>query len=222
MTALAGIDQDFPAGSFTAIMGPSGSGKSTLLHVLAGLIAPAAGTVTVGGVRIDTLPEKKLAKVRREQVGFVFQEFNLIDALTARENITLPLRLARRAPDEAWLREITERTGIADRLGHLPDQLSGGQQQRVALCRALVTRPALVCADEPTGALDSATSAQVLSLMRQLVDEYGQTLVLVTHDPAVASYAGRVLVLVDGRITTVLEAPSREVIAATLTRMGKN
>lgn len=221
VVALADVDWEFQAGSFTGIMGPSGSGKSTLLQVLAGLIAPSEGQVCLGGVRIDTLPEKQLALVRRERIGFVFQEFNLIEALTARENITLPVRLARGQIDREWMDQITERAGIADRLDHLPEQLSGGQQQRVALCRALITRPALVCADEPTGALDSASSRQVMQLMREIVDDFGQTLVLVTHDPAAATYADEVLVLVDGRITTVLQAPTRQTIADTLTRMGE-
>lgn len=221
VVALADVDCEFAAGTFTAIMGPSGSGKSTLLQVLAGLVSPSEGTVDLGGVRIDTLPEKELALVRREQVGFVFQDFNLIDALTARENITLPLRLAGTTVDEDWLAQITERAGIADRLDHLPDQLSGGQQQRVALCRALVTRPAVVCADEPTGALDSTSSSQVLTLMRQMVDEYGQALVLVTHDPVAASYADEVIVLVDGRLTTVIPGPTRDVVANTLASIGE-
>lgn len=221
VAALSGIGWEFFPGTFTAVMGPSGSGKSTLLQVLAGLISPTEGEVTLGGMRIEELPEKHLAIVRRELVGFVFQEFNLIDALTARENITFPARLARSEVDQGWMAQITERAGILDRLDHLPEELSGGQQQRAALCRALITRPALVCADEPTGALDSVSSQQVMTLMRETVDEYGQTVVLVTHDPAAASYADRVLVLVDGRITTVLESPTRQAIADTLTRAGE-
>lgn len=220
VAALSEIDCEFAPGTFTAIMGPSGSGKSTLLQVMAGLIAPTDGVVTLGGQRIDNLPEQRLALVRREHVGFVFQEFNLIDALTARENIAFPVRLARRRLDERWLAQLTERAGIVDRLNHLPDQLSGGQQQRVALCRALLTRPALVCADEPTGALDSVSSQQVMGLMREMVDEYGQAIVLVTHDATAASYADRVVVLVDGRITTVLESPTRQVIADALVPAG--
>ncbi len=220
VVALDGVDWEFAPGTFTAIMGPSGSGKSTLLQVLAGLIGPSEGEVSLGGQRIEALPEKRLALVRRKLVGFVFQEFNLIDALTARENITFPVRLARGDVDEAWLAQITERAGIADRLDHLPEQLSGGQQQRVALCRALITRPALVCADEPTGALDSVSSRQVMQLMRDMADEFGQTIVLVTHDPSAASYADRVLVLVDGRLTTVLESPTGEGIADALTGEG--
>lgn len=221
IAALSGIDREFRPGTFTAVMGPSGSGKSTLLQVMAGLIGPTRGEVTLGGIRIDHLTEKRLALVRRERVGFVFQDFNLIDALTARENIEFPLRLARQKTDPEWMAQITESAGIAERLDHLPEQLSGGQQQRVALCRALITRPDLLCADEPIGSLDSVSSRQVMRLMRDMVDRFEQTIVLVTHDPTAASYADEVLVLVDGRITTVMTSPSRQEIADTLTALGE-
>ncbi|WP_328806989.1 ABC transporter ATP-binding protein [Nocardiopsis coralli] len=213
MAALRGVSWTFGEGSFTAVMGPSGSGKSTLLTCAAGLVRPSEGTVFLGGTAIHALPENELAVVRRERVGFVFQEFNLIPALTARENIELPLRLAGRPVDTARLDRIARRAGIHDRLSHRPDQLSGGQQQRVALCRALITAPDLVCADEPTGALDSGSSRQVMDLLREAVDDFGQTLVLVTHDPLAASYADRVLFLVDGSIAGTMDAPTSRNVA---------
>ena len=219
VTALDDVSWEFPAGSFTAIMGPSGSGKTTLLQVAAGLITPTRGEVFLGETRIDQLPERKLAVLRRERIGFVFQEFNLVPALTALENILLPLRLARRRVDPGRLRELTGRAGIADRLDHLPDQLSGGQQQRVALCRALINRPRLLCGDEPTGALDSESSRGVMRLLRESVDAYGQTLVLVTHDPIVASYADEVIFLVDGRITDRQAAPTARGVAEAITAL---
>ena len=219
VVALDDVTWEFARGTFTAIMGPSGSGKTTLLQTIAGLVAPTAGEVHLGETRIDRLPERKLAVLRREQIGFVFQEFNLVPALTGRENVTLPLRLARRHADQDWLAEITRRAGIADRLDHRPDQLSGGQQQRVALCRALITRPRLLCGDEPTGALDSESGRQVMGLLRQAVDEYGQTLVLATHDPVVAAYADRVIFLVDGRIADTVEAPTARGVAETITSL---
>ena len=217
--ALDDVSWDFETGTFTAVMGPSGSGKTTLLQMVAGLAAPTSGEVYLGADRIDRLPERRMAKLRRERVGFVFQDFNLIPALTARENIDLPLRLARQRPDEAWLRAITHRAGIDDRLTHYPHELSGGQQQRVALCRALLARPQLLCCDEPTGALDSESSRQVMGLLRQVVDRDGQTLVLVTHDPVAAAYADRVIFLVDGRIVDTVEQPTAEAVAATLTSL---
>lgn len=217
VVALDEVSWQFDPGTFTAVMGPSGSGKTTLLQMVAGLGAPTSGEVYLGDERIDGLPEGRLAVLRRERVGFVFQDFNLIPALTAAENIGLPLRLARTQPDETWLCEITTRAGIADRLTHYPHQISGGQQQRVALCRALLTRPRLLCCDEPTGALDSESSREVMGLLRQAVDAYGQTLVLVTHDPIVAAYADRVIFLVDGRIVDTVEQPSAAGVAATLT-----
>lgn len=217
--ALDDVTWDFRQRSFTAVMGPSGSGKSTLLQTIAGLTVPTGGEVRLGDTRIDGLPERELAVLRRDSVGFVFQEFNLIPALTARENITLPLRLARRRVDTEWLAEITDRAGIAARLDHLPDQLSGGQQQRVALCRALINRPRLLCGDEPTGALDSESGRQVMRLLREAVDRYHQTLVLVTHDPTVAAYADRVIFLVDGRIADTIERPTAAAVAETITAM---
>lgn len=217
VTALREVDRTFEPGTFTAVMGPSGSGKSTMLKCTAGLVRPSTGTVSLGETRIDTLPERELAVVRRERVGFVFQEFNLIPALTARENITLPLRLAGRGVDEAWLEQITRRAGIRDRLSHGPDELSGGQQQRVALCRALINRPDLICGDEPTGALDSGSSRRVMALLREAVDEFGQTLVLVTHDPLAASYADRVLFLVDGAVADTMASPTPRKVAEHMT-----
>ncbi len=217
VAALRDVSWTFEQGTFTAVMGPSGSGKSTLLKCAAGLVQPTAGTVRLGDMRLEELPESKLAAVRRERVGFVFQEFNLIPALTARENITLPLRLAGHAGDETWLEQITRRAGIQDRLSHRPDELSGGQQQRVALCRALINRPDLVCGDEPTGALDSESSRQVMTLLREAVDEFGQTLVLVTHDPLAASYADQVLFLVDGTIADTMDSPTSRKVAEHMT-----
>lgn len=217
VAALRDVSWTFDQGSFTAVMGPSGSGKSTLLKCAAGLAQPSEGTVRLEETRLDTMPEAGLAVVRRERVGFVFQEFNLIPALTARENIELPLRLAGSSVDTGWLDRITRRAGIQDRLSHRPDQLSGGQQQRVALCRALINRPDLVCGDEPTGALDSESSNQVMALLREAVDEYGQTLILVTHDPLAASYADRVLFLVDGAIADTMAAPTSRKVAEHMT-----
>ena len=198
--ALSGVTVDFPAGRFAAIMGPSGSGKSTLMHLLAGLDRPTSGTVTLAGVRLDDLDDDRLTLLRRERVGFVFQTFNLLPILTAEENILLPLSIAGRAPDREWLAQLIETVGLADRLSHRPAELSGGQQQRVAIARALVSRPAVVFADEPTGNLDSQASGEVLDLLRQAVDNFEQTVVVVTHDAHAASYADRLVVLADGRV----------------------
>ncbi|NYD99113.1 putative ABC transport system ATP-binding protein [Kineosphaera limosa] len=219
VVALDGISREFRAGSFTAIMGPSGSGKTTLLQTIAGLISPTRGQVHLGERRIDDLPERELAVLRRDQVGFVFQDFNLLPPLTAAENITLPLRLARRAPEQEWFAQLTRRAGIEDRLDHRPDQLSGGQQQRVALCRALLTRPGLLCGDEPTGNLDRESGRQVMALLREAVDDFGQTLVLVTHDPIVAAYADEVIFLLDGSITHTATSPTAESVARTMTTL---
>ena len=219
VVALDGVTWDFRDGTFTAIMGPSGSGKTTLLQAVAGLNKPTSGQVGIGGTRIDQMPERELAVIRRESVGFVFQEFNLLPALTAHENITLPLRLAGKPLDREWFDQICTRAGITDRLDHLPRQLSGGQQQRVALCRALVNKPRLLCADEPTGALDSESSRQIMSLLREAVDEFGSTLVLVTHDPIAAAYSDQVLFLVDGRITDRVEQPNAQKIGETMTTL---
>jgi putative ABC transport system ATP-binding protein len=198
--ALDGVTLELPAGAFTAIMGPSGSGKSTLMHILAGLDKPTSGSVTIDGVDLGTLDDKKLTELRRDKVGFVFQSFNLLPVLTAQENIELPLKIAGRDVDEAWRDQIVQTVHIGDRLTHHPSELSGGQQQRVAVARALISKPAVVFADEPTGNLDSQSSAEVLELLRTSVDELGQTVVMVTHDANAAAIADRVVVLADGKI----------------------
>lgn len=198
--ALAGVDVSFPAGQFTAIMGPSGSGKSTLMHLLAGLDRPTSGSVVLDGTVLGTLDDNELTELRRDRIGFIFQAFNLIPVLTAYENVVLPLSIAGRKPDEEWLDQLIEVVGLGDRMGHRPAELSGGQQQRVAVMRALVSRPAVVFADEPTGNLDSSSSAEILALLRRSVDEYGQTIVMVTHDDEAASHADRLIVLRDGLI----------------------
>ncbi len=196
--ALRGVSVGFPAGQFTAIMGPSGSGKSTLMHILAGLDRPTHGSVTVDGTEIVGLDDSDLTQLRRDKLGFIFQSFNLLPVLTAQENILLPMSIAGRDPDAAWIDTLVAKVGLGDRLDHRPAELSGGQQQRVAVARALASRPAVVFADEPTGNLDTKTSADLLGLLRQSVDEFGQTIVMVTHDPESASIADRLLVLRDG------------------------
>jgi putative ABC transport system ATP-binding protein len=198
--ALDGVTVGFPAGRFTAIMGPSGSGKSTLMHILAGLDRPTRGSVVLDGVELADLDDKRLTELRRDKVGFVFQSFNLLPVLDARENIVLPLSIAGRKPDEEWLTRLIETIGLGDRLDHRPSELSGGQQQRVAVARALASRPAVIFADEPTGNLDSKSSTELLDLLRRSVDDFGQTVIMVTHDALAASYADRLLVLNDGRI----------------------
>jgi putative ABC transport system ATP-binding protein len=198
--ALDGVSVTLPAGGFAAIMGPSGSGKSTLMHCLAGLDRPTGGDVWVDGVRLGELDDAKLTELRRDKIGFVFQFFNLLPVLSAGENILLPLSLAGREPDRERFDRLVDAVGLRDRLGHRPAELSGGQQQRVAIARALVSAPAVVFADEPTGNLDSQSSEEVLQLLRRAVDEFGQTIVMVTHDPAAAEIADRTLVLVDGKI----------------------
>jgi putative ABC transport system ATP-binding protein len=208
--ALADVSVDFGKGRFTAIMGPSGSGKSTLLHCLAGLDRPTTGQVLLGDVDLTRLPEKMLTHLRRDRVGFVFQAFNLVPTLSALENITLPLDLANRKPDQAWLETVIATIGLGDRLTHKPSELSGGQQQRVACARALVSRPDVVFADEPTGNLDSRSSADVLGFLHRSVRDFGQTVVMVTHDPTAASYADRVLFLADGRLRSELLDPTAE------------
>ncbi|HEY3540931.1 MAG TPA: ABC transporter ATP-binding protein [Gaiellaceae bacterium] len=213
--ALRGVSLGIEAGRMTAIMGPSGSGKSTLMHLLAGLDTPTEGTVVVDGIDITKLNEKKLTMLRRETIGFVFQFFNLLPMLTAEENITLPLAIAGEKVDEAWLDELLRTVGIADRRGHRPAELSGGQQQRVAVARALITRPKVLFADEPTGNLDSSSSKEVLALLRRAVDEWGQTIVMVTHDAGAAAMADRILFIADGRIVRDLEeSTAAEVLAA--------
>jgi putative ABC transport system ATP-binding protein len=220
VTALDGVTVELPSRSFTAIMGPSGSGKSTLLHVAAGLDRPTSGTVLFGDTELTGLNERRLTLLRRERIGFVFQAFNLISSLTVAQNIALPLRLDGRRVRRSELREIVARVGLEDRVRHRPAQLSGGQQQRVAIARALITRPEVVFADEPTGALDTRTGQGVLSLLRNLVDGDGQTVVMVTHDPAAAAYADRVLLLADGRVAGVLDAPTVADVAEQLAHLG--
>ena len=210
VTALAGVSVELERCRFTAIMGPSGSGKSTLLHCLAGLDAVSRGEVWIGGTRIDTLNDRGLTKLRREKLGFVFQNFNLLPTLTAAENITLPLAISGTKPDRQWFANVIEALGLADRLSHRPSELSGGEQQRVALARALVTRPELIFADEPTGNLDSQASAVMLGFLQSSVRELGQSVVMVTHDATAAAHADRVLFLVDGRIVTEMAEPNAD------------
>jgi putative ABC transport system ATP-binding protein len=198
--ALRGVSVAFAPGEFAAIMGPSGSGKSTLMHILAGLDLPSSGEVVIDGVELRGLDDGKLTELRRDRIGFVFQAFNLLPVLNARENILLPLEIAGRKPDEEWITRLIDTVGLGDRLTHRPSELSGGQQQRVAVARALASRPAVIFADEPTGNLDSAASGEVLGLLRRSVDEFGQTVVMVTHEAHAAAYAGRVLEMADGRI----------------------
>jgi len=198
--ALAGVTVGFPSGQYAAIMGPSGSGKSTLMHLLAGLDRPTSGSVVVDGAELANLDDRALTRLRRDRLGFVFQAFNLVPVLTAEENILLPLTLAGKKPDKEWLTGLIAAVGLGDRLTHRPAELSGGQQQRVAVARALIHRPAVVFADEPTGNLDSKASDEVLALLRQAVDEFGQTVIMVTHDAHAASVADRIVVLSDGRV----------------------
>jgi putative ABC transport system ATP-binding protein len=219
--ALRGISEQFAPGSFTAIMGPSGSGKSTLIQCAAGLDKPTKGTVLLGDIRLSSLREPKLTKTRREQIGFVFQSFNLLPALSAMQNITLPVKLSGGSVDRAWLDEVVERVGIAGQLRRRPAELSGGQQQRVAIARALVSRPRVVFADEPTGALDTRTARDILSLLRSTVDSLGQTTVMVTHDPVAASHADRVLFLADGLVVDTMSSPSAGAVASRLTRLER-
>jgi len=208
--ALDGVSIDLPRGRFTAIMGPSGSGKSTLMHLLAGLDRPTAGEVVIDGVRLNELDDPQLTQLRRDKIGFVFQFFNLLPVLTARENLLLPLSLAGRDPDPKLFDELVAAVGIGDRLEHRPSELSGGQQQRVAIARALVSKPAVVFADEPTGNLDSKSGDDVLELMRQAVDRFEQTVAMVTHDASAAAIADRVVMLVDGKVVRDEEAGSAE------------
>jgi putative ABC transport system ATP-binding protein len=210
-TAVVALDEvsvEFPTGRFTAIMGPSGSGKSTLMHVVAGLDTLTEGHVYIGDVELGTLSDKELTLLRRSQVGFVFQAFNLVPTLSARENVLLPLTLAGAKPDRSWVDEVIDTVGLRDRLTHRPSELSGGQQQRVAVARALANRPRIVFADEPTGNIDSRAGAEILGFLRRAVDAMDQTVVMVTHDPVAASYADRALFLVDGRIVGHLDDPT--------------
>jgi putative ABC transport system ATP-binding protein len=201
--AVRGVSLEVPAGQFTAIMGPSGSGKSTLMHLLAGLDRPTEGSVEIGGQDITTMGDKKLTLLRRKHIGFVFQAFNLVPTLTAEENVTLPLSIAGRKIDRAWVDSVLQRVGLDDRRSHRPAELSGGQQQRVAVARALVAEPTVLFADEPTGNLDSHTSAEVLGLLREAATVYGQTIVMVTHDAAAAEATDRVIYLADGRVEAI-------------------
>ncbi|MEO4037954.1 ABC transporter ATP-binding protein [Micrococcaceae bacterium Sec6.3] len=218
--ALRGVDVDFETGRFTAIMGPSGSGKSTLMHCLAGLDTPTSGSVMLGGTEITGLDDTALTRLRRDRVGFVFQSFNLVPTLTAEQNIVLPLELASKKPDRAWLEEITATLGLTDRLKHRPHELSGGQQQRVAVARALLTRPDVVFGDEPTGNLDTAASAEVMGLLRRSTREMGQTIIMVTHDPVAASAADRVVLLADGVLAGELIGPTVESVTEAMTALS--
>jgi putative ABC transport system ATP-binding protein len=208
--ALDGVSVDFKKGEFTAIMGPSGSGKSTLMHCLAGLDSASSGVVRIGDTDLSVLSDKEMTRLRRDRIGFVFQAFNLVPTLTALENITLPLDIAGRKPDQDWLDTVLKRLGLTDRLTHRPSELSGGQQQRVACARALAGKPEIIFGDEPTGNLDSRASEEVLHILRAAVDEFGQTVVIVTHEPHAAGYADRVIFLADGRIVDELRDPTSE------------
>ncbi|MDP3892093.1 ABC transporter ATP-binding protein [Nocardioides sp.] len=217
--ALDGVTLDLYAGQFTAIMGPSGSGKSTLMHCLAALDTPTSGEVVVDGTTLGSLGDKALTRLRRERVGFVFQAFNLVPTLTARENILLPLTLAGRKPERDWFDLVVDTVGLRDRLGHRPAEMSGGQQQRVACARALVSKPSIVFADEPTGNLDSLSGGEVLAFLRRSVDEFDQTIVMVTHDAVAASYCDRVIFLADGKVVDELTDPTREQILEHMTEL---
>jgi putative ABC transport system ATP-binding protein len=219
--ALDGIDVDFATGAFTAIMGPSGSGKSTLMHCLAGLDDLTGGQVFIGDTDLTSLNDKHLTMLRRDKVGFVFQAYNLVPTLTALENITLPMDLAGRKPDQAWVDQVVDTIGLANRLSHRPSELSGGQQQRVAVGRALAGRPEIIFADEPTGNLDSRAGAEILDFMRRAVRELGQTIVMVTHDPVAASYADRVVFLADGRIVDEIDDPTAEIVLDRMKTFGR-
>lgn len=220
VVALDNVDVSFDAGRFTAIMGPSGSGKSTLMHCMAGLDRLSEGQVFIGSTDITSADEKELTLLRRDRLGFIFQAFNLVPTLSAEENITLPSDLAGRPIDPAWFDHVTETVGLADRLDHRPSELSGGQQQRVAVARALAGRPELIFADEPTGNLDSRTGAEILEFMRRAVREFGQSIVMVTHDPVAAGYANRVVFLADGRIVDELESPTPDLVLDRMRRIG--
>ncbi len=220
VVALDRVTVSLYEGEFTAVMGPSGSGKSTLMHCCAALDAPTSGRVHVGDTELTGLKDKELTRLRRDEIGFVFQSFNLVPTLTAEENISLPLSIAGRRPDPEWYRTVIEAVRLGDRLDHRPNQLSGGQQQRVAVARALASRPSIVFADEPTGNLDSRSGAEVLGLLRRSVDEFGQTVVMVTHDPVAAAYTDRVVFLGDGRVVDELRDPDRDSVLERMARMG--
>ncbi|MGY9071997.1 MAG: ABC transporter ATP-binding protein [Acidimicrobiales bacterium] len=218
--ALDGISIEFPVGQFTAVMGPSGSGKSTLMHCLAGLDELTTGAIVIGQNNLSTLSEKQLTLLRRNQVGFIFQAYNLVPTLTALENITLPQQLGGTQIDQAWLTEVVDKVGLSDRLTHRPNELSGGQQQRVAVARALAGRPEIIFADEPTGNLDSRTGAEILDFMQTAVRAFGQTIVMVTHDPIAASYSDRVIFLADGKIVDTMENPTADGVFDRMKQLG--
>jgi putative ABC transport system ATP-binding protein len=218
--ALDGVSVDFPAGRFTAIMGPSGSGKSTFMHCLAGLDKVTSGQVYIGGTELSTLSDKQLTLLRRERVGFIFQSYNLLPTLNAAENLELPMALAGRKPDRGWVDRVIDAVNLRDRLSHRPSELSGGQQQRVAVARALASRPSIVFADEPTGNLDSNSSAELLSFLRRSVDEFGQTIVMVTHNPSAASYADHVVFLQDGRVVDEMPNPTADKVLDLMKKLG--
>ena len=220
VAALKDVDVALEGGQFTAIMGPSGSGKSTLLHLLAGLDRPSSGDVYLGDTRLTALGDKALTLLRRDRIGFIFQSFNLLPTMTAAENIVLPIRIAGRKPDEAWVRSIVDRLGLSERLTHRPTELSGGQQQRVAAARALASRPQIVFADEPTGALDSTAGTELLGFLRRAVKELGQTVVMVTHDPTAACYADRVLFLADGHVVDEMTEPTADAVLDYMKHLG--
>ncbi|MFI6700896.1 ABC transporter ATP-binding protein [Streptomyces sp. NPDC050509] len=219
--ALDAVSIELRRGTFTAVMGPSGSGKSTFLNCAAGLDRPTSGSVWLGDVELSNLDEIQLTEVRRERIGFIFQAYNLLSSLTVEENVSLPLRLADRKTDRVFLREVLTAVGLGEHLKRRPSELSGGQQQRVAVARALITRPDAVVADEPTGALDSRSSKQVLELLRQVVDNMGQTVLMVTHDPVAASYADSVVFLADGRLAGEMRSPTSEQVASRMTHLGE-
>lgn len=219
--ALDGVTVDFETGRFTAIMGPSGSGKSTLMHTMAGLDTLTSGSVWIGDVELGRLGDNQLTRLRRDRIGFVFQAFNLVPTLTARENIELPMRLAGRKPDGDWVAHVVDTVGLEHRLHHRPAELSGGQQQRVAVARALASRPHIVFADEPTGALDSRTSGEILGFMRRAAREFGQTIVMVTHDPHAAAYADRAVFLADGRVVDDLDDPTADRVLDRMRTLGE-
>ncbi|MFE0200987.1 ABC transporter ATP-binding protein [[Kitasatospora] papulosa] len=220
VAALAGVSVAFHQGTFTAVMGPSGSGKSTLLHCAAGLDEPTSGSVVIDGVSLKGKSETELTLLRRDKIGFIFQAFNLLPALTVEQNVVLPLQMAGRRPNRNFVRQVIADVGLSDRAGHHPAELSGGQQQRVAIARALVSQPAVIFADEPTGALDTRTAREVLTLLSDSVSKGGQTIVMVTHDPVAASYADRVVFLADGQVATEMYNPTASAVAEQMTHLG--
>ncbi|MGW0330978.1 ABC transporter ATP-binding protein [Streptomyces sp. NPDC003011] len=221
VAALRGVDVEFAAGEFTAIMGPSGSGKSTLMHTLAGLDTLSSGEVFIGDVRVNDMSDKQLTLLRRNRIGFIFQQFNLLPTLTAEENILLPLSIAGRKPSQDWFDRVVDTVGLRDRLRHRPSELSGGQQQRVACARALVSQPEVIFADEPTGNLDSTSGTEILEFLRDSVRSLGQTIVMVTHDPRAASYSDRVIFLVDGRVVDELREPTADAVLDKMRTLDK-